>query len=112
MQENSDFGQYPLSMEEARLYYIRCIDFINTFYLTSFNVDEYMPVVKDGNEERLNMLQFATNYVQSAPISPYEKATMVMWTTQIAFWLGYLEGKRATEKIDLPKGFFDIEGMV
>ncbi len=110
MKENSDFGQYPLNAQEAQEYYMRCIQFLDEFYTKSFDLDAYMPVVKDGREEDLNKLQFANNYVQSMPISANDKATMVMWTTQAAFWLGYLEGKRATENIDLPKGFFEALG--
>lgn len=110
MQENSDFGQYPLTEEEARAFWMRCTEFMNDFYVNVFKMEDYMPVVKDGCEAKLNMLQFATNYTQGLLISPYDKATMVMWTTQAAFWLGYLEGKRAADTIELPQGFFDAIG--
>lgn len=99
--------QMTFSPEESAERYKNAAAFLENFYQEKFSLDTYMPVIKDGYESKINMLQFIINYLASFPQIPQtERALVVAWVTQAAFWMGYLEGK-SQDTFDLPKGFFD-----
>jgi hypothetical protein len=91
--------------------------FVRRFYTEELKLDEYMPVVKDGIEYKLNLLQHWINTIVAYDLHFNIEGTThgypyaVMLATQQAFWLGYKEGNKSTEQdIELPKGFFDALG--
>lgn len=95
-----------LTPEEAYEKNIRALEFINDYYKNEFSEDAYMPVIRDGLEEKLNLMQFAINFANNNPfISQADRAIMVQWVTQLVFWLGYTEKNKA--QIELPKSIMD-----
>jgi hypothetical protein len=95
------------SPEESAERYKQAVLFMDNFYKSDFTIAAYMPIVKDSLEKKLNMIQFAVNYLSSYPNIPVnERALMVAYAVQAAFWLGYTEGMDKTV-IELPQGFYD-----
>lgn len=74
--------------------YKRTALWIENYYKNVIESDEYMPVVREGYEVKLCDLEFFTVYVISHPeVSAEHKWINCALAMQMAFWLGYKEGK-------------------
>ena len=110
MSNDQYFHMRDISPDDALLAYQQTMEYLQKYYNEEFHIDEVMPVLKEGYDVILNRLQFAGLFLCLQPAVPLnDKALLLAWITQAAFWMGYKEGKN-TKEIELPKGFFDALG--
>src|SRR4051794_35228441 len=96
-ESDQDWRLIMLTPEQAQKKYQESMEFINEYMTNTFSLDTFTPALKNAGEQQFYLLQFAINFLHNFPdVSAQNKALLVTWALQIAFWMGYSEGSDRT----------------